>query len=295
MEDKFKSLSIEDFYKRFPNSKSCLNYLAHQKWASGFTCKHCGHHRYCSGGKPHIRQCSKCRYKESATANTLFHKVKFDLLKAFNIVYLIATSKKGISSCELSRKLQVRQKTCWLFRLKVLQAMKSHQKVGLSGKVELSDFKIGMKKTLQNGQEVQYKKIVVLAIEKKGKGISHGYAISTNSRSAKEINRLSDRCVNLDAKITCYKKHGYDQICQKYPVVKRIRKSKTSIMPLSNRMKNSITTWLRGTHHHAELLQYYLDEFCYRFNRNKMKAEIFDHLLERMVRHRPRTYLDIIH
>jgi hypothetical protein len=44
------------------------------------------------------------------TAGTLFHKVKFPLLKAFYIVYFVATSKKGISSTELSRKLSLRQK-----------------------------------------------------------------------------------------------------------------------------------------------------------------------------------------
>jgi hypothetical protein len=41
---------------------------------------------------------------------TLFHKVKFPLLKAFYIVYFVAASKKGISSTELSRKLGLYQK-----------------------------------------------------------------------------------------------------------------------------------------------------------------------------------------
>ncbi|GAA5221090.1 IS1595 family transposase [Membranihabitans marinus] len=294
MEEKFKSVSIYDLYERFPSRESCLAYLAKKKWESGFACKHCGHKNYCSGGKPHIRQCTRCRYKESATANTLFHKVKFDLVKAFAIVYFIATNKKGISSCELSRTLQLRQKTCWLFRLKVLSAMESHGNVGLSGKVEISDFEIGMKKAVKNGQEVRYKKRVVLAVEKKGKGVSHVYAGSVDGRGSKQFQGFVGRAVNRDALISCYKWRGYDHICNHYQVVARIKKTKKTIMPLSNRIENSIISWLRGIHHHAELLQYYLDEFCYRFNRNQMKEEIFDHLLLRMVHHRPRTYLDII-
>ncbi|GAA5225395.1 IS1595 family transposase [Membranihabitans marinus] len=294
MEEKFKSVSIYDLYERFPSRDSCLAYLAKKKWESGFTCKHCGHHHYCSGGKPYVRQCTRCRYKESATANTLFHKVKFDLVKAFAIVYFIATNKKGISSCELSRTLQLRQKTCWLFRLKVLSAMETHRNVGLSGKVEISDFEIGMKKVMKNGREVRYKKRVVLAVEKKGKGVSHVYADEVNHRGYNQINAVVERTVNPDALISCYKLRGYDQICKKYQVISRVKKTKKTIMPLSYRIENSIVFWLRGIHHHAELLQYYLDEFCYRFNRNQMKEEIFVHLLERMVCHRPRTYMEII-
>jgi hypothetical protein len=49
---------------------------------------------------------------------------KFPLLKAFYIVYYVSASKNGISSTELSRKLELRQKTCWLFRQKVITGQK---------------------------------------------------------------------------------------------------------------------------------------------------------------------------
>jgi hypothetical protein len=53
--------------------------------------------------------------------------VKFDLVKAFYIVYFVATNKKGITSTELSRKLELRQKTCWSFKRKVMKAMKARK------------------------------------------------------------------------------------------------------------------------------------------------------------------------
>jgi hypothetical protein len=59
---------------------------------------------------------------ESPTAGTLFHRVKFPLLKAFYAVFFISTNKKGITSTELSRKLGLKQKVCWLFRYTI----KSH-------------------------------------------------------------------------------------------------------------------------------------------------------------------------
>ena len=66
----------------------------------------CGHQNFSKGMSPYSHQCTRGRYTKSHTANTLFHQVKFDLLKAFYIVYFVSTNKKGITSTELSRKLR---------------------------------------------------------------------------------------------------------------------------------------------------------------------------------------------
>jgi hypothetical protein len=139
MEAKFKSLSIFEFQKRFPDDSSCLKYLANEKWKDGYTCVHCGHTKYCAGNSDYSRQCTKCRKIESPTAGTLFHKVKFPLLKAFYIIYYISTNKKGISSTELSRKLELRQKTCWMFKQKVMKAMESSKQHPLTAKVDVDE------------------------------------------------------------------------------------------------------------------------------------------------------------
>jgi len=52
---------------------------------------------------------------------------------------------------------------------------------------------------------------------------------------------------------------------------------------------------LRGIHHQVAHLQIYIDEYCYRFNRNFMKVGIFENLLLRMVVTQPVTYKQIIH
>ncbi|MBK5261930.1 MAG: IS1595 family transposase, partial [Peptostreptococcaceae bacterium] len=53
--------------------------------------------------------------------------------------------------------------------------------------------------------------------------------------------------------------------------------------------------WLRGIHHQVAHLQPYIDEYCYRFNRNFMKVGIFENLLLRMVIAQPVTYKQLIH
>ena len=90
-----KSLSKEDFKEKFGTKEQCLIYLSNEKWGDFYTCIKCEKTKYCEGRKPFNRRCRKCGYDESATANTLFHKVKFGIDKAFEMAYDISTSKKG--------------------------------------------------------------------------------------------------------------------------------------------------------------------------------------------------------
>ena len=83
MEQRYTSLSIFEFQEKFPDEKSCIDYLMEFKWSNGFECPRCGHTKSCSGHKEYMRQCTKCNYLASPTSGTLFHKVKFSLLKAF--------------------------------------------------------------------------------------------------------------------------------------------------------------------------------------------------------------------
>ncbi len=149
IEKRFASLTIFKFQELFPDEISCMNYLVKLKWANGFQCPQCGNTKHCKGNKEHILQCTKCNRLVSATSGTLFHKVKFPLLKAFYIVYYMSTNKKGISSTELSRKLGLRQKTCWLFKQKVMHGMKSSGNNKINGNVEVDEtVLVGRRKAL---------------------------------------------------------------------------------------------------------------------------------------------------
>jgi len=111
MGSKYKSTSLFDFQKLFLDHDGCLLQLSKMKWTHGFRCGTCGHDHYCLGDRPHDRQCTSSRYTVSPTANTLFHKAKFPLHKAFWMVYSLASNQNGISSTELGRELVLRQKT----------------------------------------------------------------------------------------------------------------------------------------------------------------------------------------
>lgn len=108
----------------FINEDACLSLLARVKWEQGFICKNCGHTNSCPGKKPHSLRCTRCKHEESATANTIFHNVKFSICKAFYIAFEVCQKRQNVSSYEFARRLDLRQMTCWKFKEKVLKAIK---------------------------------------------------------------------------------------------------------------------------------------------------------------------------
>ncbi len=295
MEAKFKSLSLFDFQKQFPDNDSCCKYLADLKWSKGYTCPKCKNTKSCKAIKPYDRQCTTCRYVESPTAGTLFHLCKFSLLKAFYIVYYVATNKKGISSTELSRKLALRQKTCWLFKQKVMQAMKSSKSKPMQGKVEVDETYVGGQDNQSVGRNEGKKKIVVLAIEKCDKGVSRMYARVIAKADKINLSSFMKDHIKSDANVRTDKWAGYKGLQTEFPNLKQEKSEKKgkNFFHL-HRTIMMFKAWLRGVHHSVKNLQSYLDEYTYRFNRHKMKEGIFENLITRMVKAKPCPYTMII-
>jgi hypothetical protein len=295
MEKKYKSLTIFDFQNKFSDEDSCYKYLAEIKWGGGYLCEKCGNTRYCAGIKKYDRQCTKCNYLSSPTSGTLFHKVKFSILKAFYIVYYVSTNKKGISSTELSRKLGLRQKTCWLFKQKVMQGMKSSCKFKLDGNVEVDETVVGGKEEGVVGRKNNKKRLVVFAIEKKGNGVSRLYGKVISKSSAKELGSFMKTTIEKGANIKTDEWNGYMPLKKDFPNLYQEKSGKKgNNFPDFHRVIMGFKSWLRGIHHHAKHLQSYINEYTYRFNRSFMKENIFDNLLKRMLNAKPCPYKLII-
>lgn len=288
MEQRFKSLSLFEFQEQFTSSEDCLRYLAEVKWKEGFKCRKCSHSHSCDGKASHSRQCTSCRYVESPTAQTLFHKVKFDLLKAFYIVYFVATNKKGITSTELSRKLDLRQKTCWSFKRKVMKAMKSSENHKIESDAEVDETVFGGEEEGVRGRKNTNKKLAVVGIEKKKKGVSRLYVRVIPKASAEHLGDFMKTYISKEAKVKTDQWAGYAPLEKDFVNMIRVPSGKKgNNFPELHRVIMNLKAWLRGTHHHVKDLQDYLDEYCYRFNRSFMKANIFDNLINRMISTEP--------
>ena len=142
--EEFKGQNILNLVKELPNDDACKAYLSKIKWMDGFKCTKCGSVKGCekSGFNYH---CYTCNHVESATANTLFHKVKFGLQKAFLIVFEMTTSSKSLSSVQIGKRYGISQTTAWFFMQKVRVSMKSSQKYPLSEIVHVDEFVVGGK------------------------------------------------------------------------------------------------------------------------------------------------------
>lgn len=87
----------------------------------------CGHTKGCEKSGYNY-QCYGCQHVESATANTLFLKVKFGLHNAFCVVFEMTTSSKSVSSIQMGKRFEIRQGTAWYFMQKVRKVMQISQK-----------------------------------------------------------------------------------------------------------------------------------------------------------------------
>lgn len=296
MEAKFESLSLFEFQELFPDELSCRKYLSDIKWEDGYKCAKCGNTKYCAGTRPYDRQCTKCAYVESVTAGTVFHKLKFPLLKAFYIAYFVATDKKGITSTELSRKLSLRQKTCWSFKQKIMSIMGHNVEIPFKGRVDVDEFVVGGQEEGVKGRNNKKKKLVVLAIEKGNKKQVKRVRAKVIERSDKKNlkefieGHISDEAsIKTDAFVTY---RALEKEMSNLTTEKSEKKGKN--FPEIHRIIMGIKAWLRGVHGRVEYLQRYLDEYCYRFNRHLMKGAIFDNLMKKLVGHPPVLYNTII-
>jgi hypothetical protein len=220
--------------------------------------------------------------------------VKFPIHKAFWIVYYVASNKKGISSTELSRKLELRQKTSWGFKRKVMVAMKSSGNHPLDGVVEVDEAFVGGQENAR-GRGNKKKRLVVFAIERKGKGVSRLYGKVIPSAHAKHLGAFMDETVAKTAKIRTDGWTGYAPLKGKFKGLKQERSEpKGGNFKEMHRIIMGFKGWLRGIHHHAHHLQAYVDEYSFRFNRSFMHEGVFQNLLDKMVASQPHPFKTIV-
>lgn len=293
MEERYRFYGVNSirFYQHFTSGKACYEYLARIKWnGDEFVCKKCGNTHYCKGRQPFSRRCTRCKYDESPTAGTMFDKVKFSLLIAFHIAFKISTKKKGMSSEELSEEYEIRQKTCWEFKWKIQQAMKSSGNYPLEGTVHVDEFYVGGEEEGMIGRGAKKKKLVVVALEIVPNGMGRAYAEVIDDASSKSLRGFFDRHISKSAHIVTDEWNGYKPLKDEYPNIEHKPSDKGKNFPQLHMHIMNIKGWLRGIHHHCskERLQGYLDEYHFRFNRRANKDTIFDVLIKRMVLYEPK-------
>ncbi|MEM0575465.1 IS1595 family transposase [Flavobacterium sp. N6] len=170
--------------------------------------------------KHNKRECAKCSDKETATAETLFHGVKFGIQKAFCIAFEMTCTTKSTSSIQTGKRYGINKKTSWLFIQKVRLAMKSSKLYPMTEKVQVDEFVVGGKEIGKQGRSYNSKKskiTCVLELTADGK-IKRGYANIIDDYSVKSIKLLFEEHISKDTNVKTDQWTAYKIIAKTYKI-----------------------------------------------------------------------------
>ncbi len=281
----FKGRNLLEFAEQFKTDENCKEYLAQMKWKEGYSCKKC-RNKTSQIRSDYSRTCNRCSHTESVSANTLFHKVKFGIRKAFFICFEMSTSTKSLSASYMGVRYGVTEKTARLFMHKVREAMKSSEDYPMDGNVEVDEFVVGGKEKGKVGRSYDAKKKkAVCAVEYTETGkVKRMYALKIDNYSAKELEVIFDKHISKNAEVLTDKWKGYRPLQEEYNIEQVESNGGLNFQKLHT-MIHQIKSWIRTTYSWVSPfhIDRYFDEFCYRLNRSQSKNSIFNNLINRMV------------
>jgi hypothetical protein len=292
----FKGQNLIEFAERFKTDQDCREYLSNIKWSEGYVCRKCKHTKS-QIRKDYSRTCNICSDTESTMANTLFHKVKFGLRKAFFICFEMSTSTKSLSACQTAVRFGVHERTARMFMQKVREAMKSSEDYPMTGVVNVDEYVIGGYEEGKPGRSYDSnKKKAVCAVELTDDGkVKRFYTFQIPDYSAKSLRKMFKKHIDITAKVTTDKWKGYNPIAKEYDLT-QILSDKGSNFKALHVMIHQVKSWIRTTYSWVseKNINRYFDEFCYRINRSQSKETIFNNLIKRMVKADNITHKEIV-
>ncbi len=293
--------TILEFEHRFSTEEACKEYLFKLRWPEGFSCPRCGH-RKAWVMKRTLYWCKQCNYQVSITAGTIFADTRKPLALWFRAIWYVVSQKNGVSALGLQKVLGLGSyHTAWEWLHKLRTAMVRPGREKLSGDVEVDETYIGDKKPGKRGRGAAGKTLVMVAVEDKDNHI--GRIRLSRLADASEESLIQAVCQSVANGTTVRTDGwtGYKQLSTKgykHTVVRKDASVGDNLLPLVNRVVALLKKWLQGTHQGAvrpPYLDYYLDEFTFRFNRrtSQSRGKLFYRLVQQAVAISPITGNDI--
>lgn len=292
-----------EFEKTFATNEQCLAYLAELRFTNGFTCPRCNHNEYWTNNRG-LAICKICKYQLSITAGTIFHKSRIPMMLLFRVLWYIVAQKNGVSASGVQRILGLKtyfSAWTWLHKFRRLMVLPNREK--LTGTIEVDETLVGGKQSGKRGRGAEGKILVIMAIEKQGRKTGRLRLSTIHDASKASINEFIKCNIEKESVIITDGWKGYNDLT-KMKYVRKIENKKLTlddelILPNVHRIASLLKRWLLGTHQNyvsQDKLDYYLDEFTFRYNRrnSKSRGTLFFTLLKQSVNHESITYIDII-
>jgi len=224
----------------------------------------------------------------------------------FRAIWWITSQKNGASALSLKRILGLGSyETAWSWLHKLRRAMIRQNRERLSGTIEVDETYIGGLEEGLRGRQVENKTLVVIAAQKDGKKIGRIRMKQITNASSASLHAFVNESIEPGSTVETDAWSGYsglDPLCYMHKVINLSKKQESSpseLLPHVHRVVSLLKRWLMGTHQGAvshDHLDYYLDEFTFRFNRRTSTHRwlLFYRLLEQAVNTPPTSYKKII-
>ena len=297
--------TLEEFEARFADDAACREYLVALRWPEGLVCPRCQGKQIWST-KRGLLACGTCGYQGSVTAGTIFHGSREPLKMWFWAIWWITSQKTGASALGLERVLGLGSyKTAWTWLHKLRRAMVRPGRERLCGRVEVDETYLGGSEEGVRGRQTERKALIAVASEEKaGKRIGRIRLRRVRDASAKSLHPFVCDCVEPGSVVHTDGWEGYSGLQEKgyqHEVTKLAthKESASELLPRVHRVISLLKRWLQGTHQGAvshEHLDYYLDEFTFRFNRrtSRYRGKLFYRLLQNAVVMGPTPYGNMV-
>ena len=286
----------------FSTEEACRAYLARLRWPDGIICPACGSNEVWVK-KPPLNRCASCKHDFSVTSGTLFADTHKPLRLWFEAIWDVTNQKSGASALGLQRVLGLGSyRTAWNWLHKLRRAMVRPGRDRLHGVVEVDEAFIGGPRPGKRGRGAAGKSLVMIAAEVDGKKIGRIRMVRIADASA--VNLLPAVVQSIEPGTLVQTDgwrayNGLKDLGYGHEVIHPTEELGENLLPRINLTVSLLKRWLLGTHQGSvrpQHLDYYLDEFTFRFNRrtSSYRGLLFYRLLQQAVSLNPVRGKDLV-
>ncbi len=302
---KQKTVSLYEFFQRFPDEESARLYFESKRWQDVIFCGHCASVNVveCKDHKPMPYRCRDCRKHFSVRTATILAESRLPLQKWLMAIYMMTTARKGIPSTQMARELGITQKSSWFLAQRIREAWSGDSGPLGTNPVEADESYFGgleknkhEKEKLHIGTGGSGKQAVFGILERGGKVVAMPVR-RTDSKTLQDIIRENVRegaVVFTDTHRSYRGLQGYDHKTIRHYVGEYVRQ-----MAHTNGIESFWSLLKRGyygIYHHMspKHLHRYINEFSFRHNTVNLSTMAFISMTAERMINRRLTYKELI-
>ena len=305
MEEQYPK-SMAEFEEQFGSEDQCWQYLFKLRWPDGFLCPRCGGNRHWRTQSNRL-VCRQCEYQASVTAGTIFQDTHKPLRTWFRAMWWVTSQKNGASALGLQRVLGLGSYlTAWAWLHKLRRAMVRPGRDRLHGLVQVDETHWGAREEGHKGRTLGNKALILVAVERDGHKLGRIRMRRAPDASAHSLHGFIADSVEPGSVVQTDGFRGYQGLSDKGYVHQPGKQGRLDIpgaeedlLPDVHRVISLVKRWLLGTHQGAissHHLDYYLDEFTFRFNRraSHYRGKLFYRLVQQAAQVDPAPYQSLV-